>query len=82
MPSYTLWGYGLHWAVTSPGGEETFAAGEVVLPTLEPGTEWTGVIEWTEPEAEYVLTLGIMRPTGFSVLERTYDATGAMLGRE
>jgi beta-glucuronidase len=82
MPSYTLWGYGLHWSVTSPSGEETFAAGEVVLPTLEPGTEWTGVIEWTEPEAEYVLTLGIIRPTGFSVLERTYDATGTMLGRE
>jgi beta-glucuronidase len=82
MPSYILREYGLHWALTSPGGEETFAEGEVALPMLEPGTKWTGSVEWTEPQTEYVLTLSIIRPTGFSVIERSYDATGAMLSRK
>jgi hypothetical protein len=82
MPCYTLRGYGLHWAVSSPSGDEIFAEGKLVLPTLEPGTEWTGSIQWTEPEAEYVLTVSIMRPTGFSVIERTYDIQGTPLGKE
>jgi hypothetical protein len=82
MPSYTLRGYSLHWAVTSPGGEDVFAEGELALPTLEPGTEWTGSIQWTEPDAECVLTVSIMRPTGFAVIERTYSPEGRLLGQE
>ena len=82
MPSYTLRGYSLHWAVTSPGGEDVFAEGELALPTLEPGTEWTGSIQWTEPDAESVLTVSIMRPTGFAVIERTYSPEGRLLGQE
>ncbi len=81
MPSYTLRGYSLRWAVTSPGGKETLAEGELGLPTLAPGTEWTGSIEWAELEAEYELTVSVIRPTGFSVIEHTYDAQGALLGR-
>jgi hypothetical protein len=79
MPSYTLRGYNLHWAVTSPGGEETFAEGQLALPTLEPGTEWSGSIEWAEPEAAYVLTVSVIRPTGFPAIERSYDAQGTLL---
>jgi hypothetical protein len=82
MPSYTLRGYSLHWGVTSPGGEETFAQGELALPILEPGSEWTGTVGWTEPRAEYVLSVGVIRPTGFPVIERTYDAQGVLLGEE
>ena len=79
MPSYTLRGYGLHWAVTSAGGEKIFAGGELMLPTLEPGDEWTASIKWMEPEAEHVLTVSIIRPTGFPAIEHTYDAQGALL---
>jgi len=78
MPSYTLRGYRLEWAVTSPGREETFAKGRLALPTLEPGTRWTGSIQCSEPEEAYVLTLSIVRPTGFPVIERTYDAQGVL----
>ena len=82
MPSYTLRGYNLHWAVTSPGGEETFAEGQLALPALEPGTEWSGSIEWAEPEAAYVLTVSVIRPTGFPAIERSYDAQGTLLDKE
>jgi beta-glucuronidase len=81
MPSYTLRGYGLHWAVTSPSGEEAWAEGELALPTIEPGMEWTGSIQWIAPEAEHVLTVSVIRPTGFPVMEHAYDAQGALLGK-
>jgi hypothetical protein len=31
---------------------------------------------WTAPKADYQLTLRLRRPTGFAVLEHTYDAHG------
>jgi beta-glucuronidase len=82
MPSYILRGYDLHWSVTSGDGEETFECGELALPTLEPGEEWSGSIVWSEVEPESVLTLRIVRPTGFEVLERTYDSKGQQVKGE
>ncbi|UCC64978.1 MAG: hypothetical protein JSV36_08050, partial [Anaerolineae bacterium] len=76
MPAYTLRGYSLHWAITSPEGETVFSEGEVALPTLEPGSEWSGQVEWTVPETQYVLTVSVVRPTGFTVVERSYDSKG------
>lgn len=76
MPAYTLRGYKLHWAVTSPQGDVTLAQGDLSLPTLAPGTAWSGQVEWAVPEAEYVLTVRILRPTGFTVLERSYNSRG------
>jgi hypothetical protein len=75
MPAYTLREYKLHWAVTSPQGETVFSEGEIALPTLEPGSEWSGQAEWAVPEAEYVFSVGVVRPTGFTVIERSYDST-------
>ena len=82
MPAYTLRGYTLHWAVTSPESEETFSEGDLSLPTLAPGSEWSGEVEWVVPEADYVLTLSVVRPTGFSVIERSYDSQGELLPTE
>jgi hypothetical protein len=79
MPSYTLRGYHLRWAVTSPGGEESFAEGELALPTLESGTEWTAPVEWKEPGTEYELIVRVIRPTGFPVIERAYGSDGGLL---
>jgi len=76
MPAYTLRGYSLHWAVTSPESETVFSGGQVALPTLEPGSGWSGQVEWTVPQAEYVFTVSIVRPTGFTVIERSYDSKG------
>lgn len=53
-----------------------FSEGEVTLPTLEPGSEWAGQVEWTVPQAEYVFTVSVVRPTVFTVVERSYDSEG------
>jgi len=79
MPAYTLRGYSLHWATTSPGGDSTFSAGDVFLPVLAPGAKWSGEIAWPVPAQDYILTISIVRPTGFSVTIRSYDANGALV---
>jgi len=77
MPAYTLRGYSLRWAVTSPAGELTFARGEVVLPTLAPGSTWSTQVDWAVPGEEYVLVISVIRPTGFTVIEGSYEPQAA-----
>jgi beta-glucuronidase len=79
MPAYTLRGYGLHWTVASPKGDKTFSAAELPLPTLAPATGWSCKLDWPVPPADYRLTLRIVRPTGFAVVERTYNPQGEVL---
>jgi hypothetical protein len=76
LPAYTLQGYQLAWTVTASDGQSVFAQGVLPLPTLPPGATWSGPIVWTAPKADYQLTLRLRRPTGFAVLEHTYDAHG------
>jgi beta-galactosidase len=76
LPAYTLRGYRLAWAVAAPGGQPIFAQGVLPLPTLPPGTTWSGALEWAVPMADYRLTLRLLRPTGVAALEHTYDAHG------
>ncbi len=82
MPVYTLRGYRLHWAVMPPEGDETFSEGDLPLPTLAPAATWSGEVEWDVPDADYVLTVSIVRPTGFSVIERSYNSQGELLPTE
>jgi len=82
MPAYTLRGYRLHWAVTPPKGIKTFSEGDLPLPTLAPAATWSGEVEWNVPDADYVLTVSIVRPTGFSVIERSYSSQGELLPTE
>ena len=42
MPAYTLEGYRLAWTVAAPDGQKVFAQGVTALPTLPPGTTWSG----------------------------------------
>jgi len=79
MPAYTLRAYTLHWAVTSPDGGSTFSEGDVSLPILAPGTQWSGEIALTVPSEDYILTLSVVRPTGFSVTERSYNTQGELV---
>jgi beta-glucuronidase len=76
LPAYTLQGYKLAWTVAAPDSQRVFAQGVIALPTLPPGTTWSGTVEWTAPKADDRLTLRLLRPTGFAVLEHTYDAHG------
>lgn len=79
MPASTLRNYTLRWAVTSLSGETKFSEGDVSLPTLAPGTEWSGEVQWNVPEVDYVFTVSIVRPTGFTVIERKYDVDGKLV---
>ena len=82
MPAYTLRDYRLEWSVGPRYSETVYSEGEISLPTLEPGSEWEGEIEFNQPVDDYVLNLRVVRPTGFSVIERTYDPDGEMLPGE
>ncbi len=73
MPAYTLRGYTLHWEVKSPDGAQTFSEGTITLPQLAPGETWSGSIYWPEPGQDSVLTITVIRPTGFAVLEQTFE---------
>ncbi|HSF32504.1 MAG TPA: glycoside hydrolase family 2 TIM barrel-domain containing protein [Candidatus Tectomicrobia bacterium] len=76
LPAYTLRGYRLAWTVAASDGQRVFAQGIIALPTIPPGTAWSGTVEWPAPKADYRLTLRLLRPTGFTVFEHTYDAHG------
>jgi beta-galactosidase/beta-glucuronidase len=78
MPAYTLRAYHFEWAVVAPDGQSALAQGRLPLPTLAPGTTWSGTVTWPAPAGDYRLTLRVMRPTGVAVLERTYDARGRL----
>jgi len=79
MPAYTLRDYSLHWRVTSPDGNITLAKGDIPLPTLTPASQWSGDIEFVSPTQQYVITVSIIRPTGYGVIERSYSAEGQLV---
>ena len=79
MPSYTIRGYSLHWAVISVAANTKSLEGDMLLPTLAPASQWSGEIEFIAPTEEYMITLSIIRPTGYSVAERSYDAKGELI---
>jgi beta-glucuronidase len=79
MPVYTLRGYTLHWAVTSQDESSIVSEGEVSLPTLSPGTKWSGNLTITVPAEDYIVKVSIIRPTGFFVIERSYDTLGEQI---
>lgn len=79
MPAYTLRGYSLQWTLTSPDGSKEFSEGAIALPLLAPASEWSGDIVFDLPGEEYIVTLKIMRPTGYAVIERSYDSDSKLL---
>jgi beta-glucuronidase len=79
MPVYTLRGYTLHWAVSSPDGTTKFSEGDVSLPILSPASQWSGDIPLTIPTVDYIVTVSIIRPTGFSVTARSIDSQGEQI---
>ena len=79
MPAYTLRDYSLQWVVTSPDHNTKFSEGDIQLPLLIPGSEWSGEFEITIPTEEYNILLSIIRPTGYSVIERSYSAKGELI---
>ena len=79
MPVYTLRGYRLCWVVTSSNKKEIFSQGEIPLPTLRPAGAWSGEIAWQARQGEAILTIRVVRPAGFAVLERSFDLQGNSL---
>jgi beta-glucuronidase len=79
MPVYTLRGYSLRWAATSSDKKVVFSQGELLLPTLPPASAWSGEITWPAHPGEAILTVSVDRPSGFAVLERSFDSQGNLL---
>jgi len=79
MPVYTLRGYYLHWVVTSQDGNIELSQGDVPLPTIAPASQWTDEISFDAPSTEYILTISIIRPTGYSVIERSLNTQGELI---
>jgi beta-galactosidase/beta-glucuronidase len=79
IPAYTLRGYALHWRVTSADGIVVFDEGHEPMPVLSPGSQWSSSVTWKMSGEQYVFTVSIVRPTGFSVTERSYDALGQIV---
>ena len=71
MPVYTLRDYNLHWTVASPDGSTVFLEDNIAFPELAPGSEWAGEFNFQIPESDYIISLSIIRPTGFNVIELT-----------
>jgi beta-galactosidase/beta-glucuronidase len=79
MPVYTLRGYALQWTVISKDSNAIFAEGDVYMPILTPGSHWASKVTLAVPEEPYIFTVSIVRPTGFSVTEQSFDALGQLL---
>jgi beta-galactosidase/beta-glucuronidase len=79
MPAYTLRGYSLHWTVTSPDGSMEFSKGYVSLPVMTPGKQWSGDIKIGVPFDKYIISVSIVRPTGYTVINRSYDPEGNLI---
>jgi hypothetical protein len=79
MPVYTLRGYSLHWEVVSQDGSTKFSEGDISLPRLAPASQWSGEIEFTVPVEEYIMIVSIIRPTGYTVIEHSYNADGQFI---
>jgi beta-galactosidase/beta-glucuronidase len=79
MPAYTLRDYTLAWKVTSLDKVKVFSEGDILLPELTPASEWSGAFDFSVPNEEYIITLSIVRPTGFSVIDRSYNSQGVLI---
>ena len=79
MPAYTLRGYNLQWAITSPDAAKVFSENSIFLPDLAPGTHGSSEFEFMEPSDDYIVTVSLMRPTGFSITERSFDRDGTLI---
>jgi len=44
-----------------------------------PGADWSGKFDWTVPDGKYILSVSIVRPTGFSVRDQSYDDQGVLI---
>jgi beta-glucuronidase len=70
FPSYTLRGYRLRWKWLDTAGREISHADQS-LPDLAPG--WQRSVTMARPAGSSTLHLEVIRPTGFSMVDRKYD---------
>jgi beta-glucuronidase len=82
MPAYTLRGYILNVAIASRLAETIFAEVSTDLPTLEPGSVWSGEITIESPNEDQIVIVRVIRPTGFTVIDKLFNAEGEDLPGE
>ena len=72
LPAYTLRNYRLAWQFLSPAGKALDERGEAALPNLPPGTEYNVEIERPRTAPGSQLRVSLIRPGGFSVIDREF----------
>lgn len=76
MPAYILRGYKLNIATASRLGDTIFEDVTTDLPTLEPGSVWSGEVTITSPDEDQIVIVRVVRPTGFIVIDRIFNDQG------
>ena len=74
LPAYTLRNYRITWEILSPAGKPLDLRGEAELPVLPPGTKYNLAIEIPRLEKRSELHISVIRPTGFIVIDRRFNA--------
>ncbi|OGO66824.1 MAG: hypothetical protein A2Z49_00040 [Chloroflexi bacterium RBG_19FT_COMBO_56_12] len=72
LPAYTLRNYRIAWEFLSPDGRPIDLRGEADLPVLPPGTVYNLKIEVPQMVKGNKLHISVIRPTGFTVIERRF----------
>ncbi|NIM93404.1 MAG: hypothetical protein GTO18_06800 [Anaerolineales bacterium] len=79
MPAYTLRDYSLLWQTFSSADDALISEGSIPLPALAPAETWTGALDTGILESDTRILLQIIRPTGFSVFEQSYNTNGDLI---
>jgi hypothetical protein len=82
MPAYTLRGYKLNVVTASRLSDTIFEDETTDLPTLEPGSIWSGEATIASPSEDQIVIVRVIRPTGFTVIDRIFNAQGEHLPGE
>jgi beta-glucuronidase len=72
LPAYTLWKYRLVWELRSRTGQALDQRGDAALPILPPGTAYDVPIDMLRPAPGSQLRVSVIRPNGFSVIDRQF----------
>lgn len=79
LPAYTLRGYRVRCDSRSVEDGRILSQHDAPLPTLPPGERWLGEVQCIVPMDAYLISVGVVRSTGFDLIERVFTSEGEPL---